>query len=289
MATTAKGGVVRDGKNYDPETGKLLRQVRDRNNSSQLNWEIDDSGGGMSLKDLQALDQSRANIKAQEDAKQASQGYGPDGRPLDVSFDSMIDPATGLLKSAYQLEARPDVTADQRAVDAIRSRGLAQGPSDWAKASLDKQKLEESGAMDSSRQQSAGAQAQTLASLMMRGGLSSGSRERLAGRSARDQMMAAQGVVRQGQQARADIGVQDENFKTDALKTTAGYDFQNAGLANQNRNYATEIQGKNLSAALNEINAKRGFEQEKWKTKMQEWGAGKTADAQKAASGGGKK
>lgn len=245
---------------------------------------------------VEAEKKRQAQVAAEAAAKEAervkaeaARGYDAQGRPLDPKFNSLIDATSGLLDPKYRLNGGADVTADQRAIEAIRQRGLSQGPSEWARAALDKQGLEQSSAMDQSRQQSAGAQAQTLASLMMRGGLSSGSRERLAGRSMRDQALSAQNVFRQGQTDRANIGMQDEQLKTDALKTTAGFDFQNANLGLQNRQYSTDVQKANLQAALNELQKNREFDMDKYKSKMQEWGAAKTADAQRAASGGGKK
>lgn len=287
-----KGGVIeavqKDGKYYDASSGKALKDISNGRTAAQ--WAVDESSPvGMNLKEMMELE----NVKAQNEAKRVEQarkdGYNANGRPIRPDFESQLDPATGLLQNKYQLTARPDVQVDQRAIDAIRNRGLAQGPSDWAKASLDKQALEQSGALDQARQQSAGAQAQTLANLMMRGGLSGGSRERLAGRGARDQMLAAQGVYRQGQLDRANIGVQDEQFKNQALKDTAGFDFQNANVAAQNRQYQTDVQGKNLSAALSEIQNKRAYDSEGYQERMKSWAAEQQSKAMAGASGGGKK
>lgn len=216
-------------------------------------------------------------------------GKNPDGSPKKIEWDSMIDPATGKMKDQYQLQAGADVQVDSRAMDEIRNRGLEKGPSAWANMATEKQRLEETGALDSARAQSAGAQAQTLSNLMMRGGLSGGSRERMAGNTLRDQVMMAQQVGRQGQLDRAGIGLQDQSMKNDFLKTTAGLDFQKAGLDMQNRDYKSKVDDRNLTNLLTEFGQKRGFDMDMWKKDMEVWGANKQSEAMANSSGGGKK
>lgn len=233
-----------------------------------------------SINQLMTAEQHRANM--------AAQGLNEDGSPIKKDFDSLIDPATGLLKKTYQLEARPDIAVDQRAIDEIRGRAFEKGDSAWARLALNKQALEEKTALDNSRAQSAGAQAQTLAALMQRGGVSSGSRERMGSRAARDQAMAAQGVYSGGAKARADIGLQDQTQKNDFLKAIPGLDFQNAQVANANRDYQTNVQKTNIGAALADIESKRNFDMGTYQEQMKKWAADQSSQVAQR-SGGGKK
>lgn len=216
-------------------------------------------------------------------------GTDAEGKPMALQFNSMIDPATGKLKDNVQLQAGADVQVDQRAIDEIRNRALEKGPSAWAKMAEEKQRIEETGALDNARAQSAGAQAQTLSNLMMRGGLQGGSRERIARGTLKDQMLAAQQVGRQGQLDRAGIGLQDQTFKNQFLNTTADLDFRNADLGLKNREYKSRVDEVNLRNLLGETQAERDFKMGTYKERMNTWGANKQADAMAKQGGGGKK
>jgi hypothetical protein len=217
-------------------------------------------------------------------------GKNKDGSAIRPEFNSLIDPKTGLLKQPYQLQALPDIKVDSRAMDAIREDALSQGPSKYAQLMEERQRLEQSDLLDQSRAQISGAQAQTMSDLAMSGGLSSGARERLASKGMDQQAIEAQKIARSGMLDRMNIGLQDQTRKDDLLKSTVGYDFQNANVANQNRAYQTDVNRTNIESALNENNAGRMFDMTKYQEEMKKWAAGKTADVQKsAASGGGKK
>lgn len=216
-----------------------------------------------------------------------AQGFEADGvTPRRPEWNTMLDP-NGDLQSRYLLQAQPDVTMDQRGVDAIRSRALATGPSAWAQMATSKQGLEQLAAMDQARQQSLGAQAQAMSQMAMRGGLGGGSRERMARGSMRDQLMAAQGVNRQGQLDRYNIGLQDEQNKYAAQKDLVNADWQNAQLGLQNRSYATDVNKFNIQNTMGETDARRQADLNTYNTRMQTWAANRSADAQAKAAGGG--
>lgn len=277
----------------DPATGQQV--YFDSATGRQMNYKYGDStatygtGSSINLKDLQAFQanqQKQADIKA---AQMAKQGLNPDGSPIRPDFQSLRDPNTGLLKEQYQLTDQGPINVDQRAMDELRSQALSAGPSKYAQMAYDKQALEQEDQLNQSRAQSAGAQAQSQAALMMSGGLSSGARERLAASGDRNQMMAAQQVSRQGQLDRANIGLNDANLKNQMLNSTVANDLKMADVANQNRAYSTDIQKANLGNSIQDATNEQLFNMERYKNQMQAWGANKQADATARAGSGGKK
>ncbi len=245
---------------------------------------------GLDVGTDQASNARIAELEAQqaEAKKLQSMGVNPDGSPIRPGWDSQLGP-DGLLKDNYRLTDRGLVQVDQRGIGAIRERALSQGPSAWAKMMTDKQKLEEQGARDQAAQSAQGQNAQAYNDLSMRGGVSGGARNRIAMMNSRNSMMAGQNVARQGMLDRANIGVQDETQRLGLLNNLAGLDFQQAGLDERNRAYSTDIQGRNINAALSELDKKRMQDMNVYSEQMKKWAAGKSADAQAAAGSGGKK
>lgn len=268
-----------------------LTQAQQQGQTAGPQMQMDPSRSGYGLPIAGSNSSQAAITKAQDTLNQAlqnqAQGVDSDGKPLNQTFNSLIDPATGLLQSKYQLQAGADVTAHSAAADKIRQMSMQAGPSDWAQSAYAKQGLGETDQMNAARNQSAGAQAQSLNALMMQGGLSSGARERIGNQSDRAQLMASQNVGRQGQLDRAGIDVQDQTNKNQYLNQAAGYDYQDAGLAQQNRIYDNGINQANITAAIGEVGNQRAFDQNQYNQQMQAWAANKSADAQKNASSGG--
>lgn len=253
-------------------------------NQVQKYWYNTDTGQEFSQ---QQYDDYLASQQFAEEQKKS--GLNADGSPIRPDFASIVDPKTGQLLPQYQLTAQPDITVDQTAINAIRDRALSKGPSAWAKMMTERQALEEAKARDDVRQASMTQAAQGYADLGMRGGVSSGARERLASGNSRNAMLKAQEVGRQGLLDRMNIGLQDETQRLDLLKTIPGYDFQNANIAAQNRDYRTKVDQTNLASYMQNNTNLNNYNMEGYKAGMEKWAAGKQADAQRSASGGGKK
>lgn len=217
-----------------------------------------------------------------------AQGKNPDGSAKDVKYTSKLNP-NGTLMDQYKLQAQPDIQMDMRAQNALRDRASSSA---WLDMMKGKQGLEEQNALQSASQGANTSAAQQMNSLAQRGGLSSGSRERMAKMAARDAMMAQQTARRQGMVDRSNLDIQNDQTQLGLNKDLVGYDQQNAQLAGQNRDYATNTADKNLTRTFDEQAQQRQFDMEQYKAKMAAWGAEKTADAQRAAAGasrGGKK
>lgn len=145
--------------------------------------------------------------------------------------------------------------AAQGNIDALQQRAFGTDTSPWAQKLYDQQALQESGALDQLGHEGALAQNQQLNSLAMQGGLEGGSRERLAKASSRDQMMARQGVFRQGQMDKLGIGINDEAQRMQLQQQMPGMNMQmdqyQTGLQQADRDVMNQIafgnQGKDMT------------------------------------------
>lgn len=218
-----------------------------------------------------------ARDRARKNAQAGRNNLPP--RPDDPSFNSRIDPATGLLKSQYQLQMPENVTADQRAISALRENALSQGPSRWAQQMTDQQRLEQLQQGSSLDKNLATSQANQRAAMASKGGLGAGQSSRLAQAALRAGMAGRQGISREGVNARLGIGIQDEQMKQENLRALPQMDLAMAGLQERNVNRGTEAQKYNLGATTDELNNQRDFDQSMWKTKLGEYAAGQDAQA----------
>jgi len=132
--------------------------------------------------------------------------------------------------TAPQAQAAMVPGLDNRALDALHGYALSDGPSPWLKLATEKQQADEATQLDRTAQQSAGAQAQAMDSIAMRGGLRGGSAENLARQSMENTLLGQQGVRAQGATQRLGLGMDDENRKMDILKGLPG---QNLGIWQQ--------------------------------------------------------
>jgi hypothetical protein len=139
-----------------------------------------------------------------------------------------------------------------------------KGGDSITQALLQKQGLEESGAMDKANRQGQQALQNANASLGMRGGLNQQNRANLARSNMRDSLMANQDVAKQGMSQRMDIQNQGQQMNRDADK-------------------------QNLGTLLTSIGGVNQFDLEKYKQQMAVQAANKQADATSHAGGGGKK
>jgi hypothetical protein len=244
------------------------------------------------------------------------------GAPAMPDFVSQLD-KNGNIKSNYNLapgtvnfsSILPGVSnninavnIDRNALNALKDRALQTGPSAWLQLQNQNQGLDELNQVENAKQQAAGNNAQAEAQLAMRGGISSGARERMARAGSNSALQAAQGIRRQGQGDRTNLGIADENTKTGLLSQLPGmeqsyaqFDLgkqtylgdlakqqQGAQLDTQkyNADQATNAQKFNIQNSLNEILQKRAYDMGQYNETMKAWAADKTAEAQNS---GGKK
>lgn len=231
-----------------------------------------------------------AQLAAEEKKRVAdlkARGLNPDGSPIAPEYQSLADPKTGQLKSQYQLQMQTLDPSKLEGYNMIKALATAQGPSQYAQAANKQAAFNRENMMDAAGQQSVSSMNQALGSLAMRGGVSSGSRERMAMQGQRDLLNSRQGAYRQEAGSLMDIMLQDEKMKRDAqtqFATAEGNIAQgNLGIQNKQAEY-------NLGTLLKDQATAQDFKMDKYKTDSDRWAAGKQAEATRAAgnSGGGK-
>lgn len=247
------------------------------------------------------------------------------GMPAYPDITNLLDP-NGNLKSNYALAAQGDVgftsnindlqnrlngiQLNKQGLEAIRKRALTEGPSDWEKLALQKQKLEEGTALDNAAAQSRSGLSSSYSDMARRGGLSTGARERLARAGSRDLLQQRQQTARTGMGQRLDISTAGENQRLDLLKQLPGMEVQalqpeiqktsmwqnmaqdeaarkqNLDLAN--RQYSTDVNKFNLANVMGEVGRQDAAKLAQYQEKMKAYIGDKQAEATKN-SGGGKK
>lgn len=182
------------------------------------------------------------------------------GAPRDVTFSGTPNP--------YDLTdtSQQNLFANTQALDFMKNRAMSAEDSPWLKLQLQKQGLEQTTAMDNAARQSVTGTEQAQSNLAMRGGLSSGARERLARGGQEDLLSSRQNIGAAGDLNRLGLRTADEQIKMNLLSQIPGMDI---GFANQKANlYAQNTANQmaqqqfnasgNLSADTG--NANRGFQ-----------------------------
>lgn len=217
---------------------------------------------------LQALQQKWNALKQNPgyetltpDEAEKSAGVTPPG------WQGMTDLQTGQLLDQYKINPFAGAASQK-----VRDMALSTGPTDYAKAALGQQQFEEAQARGNVGLQQQQQNSAALANLSRMGGLGGGARTSLARSGARDALMAAQGVGAQGVMSRANIAQNDAQLKQQLLGTTA--DVERAGDT------------ANIDTLKANLQAKAGFDANRYNQQMQAWAAKQQADATRAAGGG---
>ncbi len=173
-------------------------------------------------------------------AQQKAMGLNPDGSPLRPDFKSITDVDTGQLKDSYQLKSgtlTPEKLqwdkSDNGTLDptkgagyqAFQNEALRTGPSQWAQLQQQQNSQNKMQGLESAARQASSGAAQARGQLSMRGGLSSGARERMASGGARDLLAARQGVNRGFNADSLTTNINDENKRMNALAQLPGMEI----------------------------------------------------------------
>lgn len=200
-------------------------------------------------------------------------GYGITGGGQNIyginspEYLTMRDPVTGELSSRF---TETMGSANQALLD----KAMTQGDTPWA--SLQRQQLQNQYGTDMGNlaQSSASQLAQARGNLAMRGGLGSGSRERLGSAGMYQQMLGQQGLGQNLANNNLNVSIQDEATKNNLLQSMGNVQ-QGIQQGNINR-LGMDVSGQNL------------FNQQNYAEAMKAYGAQKTGEAQAKAAEGGK-
>jgi hypothetical protein len=216
--------------------------------------------------------------------------YDAAGRPIRNDYQTMTD-KDGNLLSQYRVGDKigDDINVDKTAMNQLQARATSQGPSAWAQMSKQKLAMEQAGAINKNQRQAQAGLNQGLTSLAGRGGVSAGQKALLASQAARGRFAGDQGIRQQGLMGNLGIDMQDDQTKTQLLSQLPGMQLNQANFDQSQRAYRNTAMDLDNQRAMKDIAGFNAYNADAYSKAMQEWGAGKTADAQARSGGGGKK
>lgn len=233
--------------------------------------------------DLLSGDRQRRMTKEEEE-KQAAYGRAYGGEDPSYTYDSPLtkdDQGNAMLSGGYESKTQvmPGYEAqyNSQPLEALNQRAMTPGLSSWAQMQLENQKREQMGQASALNQQAAGAAAQARSALASRGGLSSGSAERLAAEAMKNKMYGAQGIAGAGSKARLGIGAADEMQRMDLMKALPGMNLAKANSWAQIAQGDRANEQFNISNRLAEQKNKAAIDFQKYQEQMKQRAADKLA------------
>jgi hypothetical protein len=219
--------------------------------------------------------------KAQRDANSEAQGLFNVAKPNQPTWQDLRDPSTGLLGGNLKLDPGQDININQDALNELRGIATsAPGTSPWEKMMNDKQGLEQTRQQQEASANNARATARARAQMAMGRGSSAGDARSIAKQGATQYTGQLQDVNRQGELDRLGIGTQAYQQKLGLLQQLPGMEVANAQPQFQNREMDMRAQQYNIDNAVNEQNAKRGFDMNMYNTNMGAWAGAQMGKAQ---------
>lgn len=189
---------------------------------------------------------------------------------LPPGFRGITDQKTGQLLDMYKINPFEGAASQK-----LEQEALGTGPSDWAKNALEAEKADEAQQRGAAGLQAQTANSQAMDTLARVGGLGGGARTSLARSSARDALNSAQNVGAAGAARRYGITDTDTQRRQELLGQTADVERQ-ADVAN-------------IGAMTGDLQNQAVYNANRYNQQMQAWAAKQSADATRAAGGGGGK
>lgn len=224
---------------------------------------------------------------AQEEARVAklkAEGRNADGSMIHPEYDSLIDPTTGGLKAPYQLRAGVIDPTTLEGYQALKTEAMRKGPSAWALLQKQMQDQARMAGMEKASAQTASGTAQARSGLAMRGGLSSGSRERIAAGGLKALLEARQGIGRADTSNRLNIDTTDEQNR---LLNLNKFNDSELGLNKYNTDIKNNEQTYNLTNLLQDKKNQEAHRMAVYQEDNKKWAANKDAQATANSGGGG--
>lgn len=181
---------------------------------------------------------------------------------------------------APELEKRlAGLNLDTRGLDAYRAEALRKNPSRWANLQTQKQFQEEMAQRERAKNEGASATTNAQSALAMRGGLSSGAKERLEMAGNKNQMNASQDVGRQGILNRMQIGINDETNRISQLGALPGMENQAFQMNMNKENMWDMARNQDLNRTIAENQNRNQYNQGVYGQQMAAWAANRQASA----------
>lgn len=200
----------------------------------------------------------------------------PADAPEMPAYQAVYDPATMSLLPSYEQQ----VAANDQGYQQMRKEALRRGPSAWAGLAKTQQAAEAKQQRENAIKASAGQAGQGMDMLAMRGGLSSGARERLAESGGTNALNMQQGINRQEGLNNLQVGLNDEQQRMQNLSALPGAE-------NQRVNAWEGVKSKDLASVVAENQNRSQYNQHKYDQQMAAWAAAQQANATEHSGGGG--
>lgn len=203
------------------------------------------------------------------DKSRAQGGFDPyGGMPTAPAYD---EAAAKKILAGYKGAAEGGMPS-QVGLDAFRNSAMRAGPSPWAVMAGQKTGQEASAARQKGARDVASQAANASTALAMRGGMQTGTRERLARQAGLSRLNLNQDIARQEAGNRLQIGINDEQNRLSQLGLLPGMEMNMADA--KRRALLTGVQGEER-----ELDRRTGFNQNLYGQNMSAWAANKQADA----------
>ena len=195
-------------------------------------------------------------------------GPAPGDRPGELAYSSVYDPTTMAMLPGYEQQ----VEKNGQGYNQFRGEALRRGPGAWALLAKVQQAMEAKAQREKAGKSAASERAGALNDLAMRGGLSSGARERLAETGATNALNMTQGINRQEGLNNLQVGLNDEQQRQAQLAALPGMEAARVtGWEN--------TKAKDLEALMNENKSRNEFNMNKYNAQMSAWAAERQAQA----------
>lgn len=226
--------------------------------------------GGLSVNDTGSALAGGGRLDFGGFFKDPGQGFNVDysTMPKTPGFNPIYDPNSMSMLPGYQ----DYIKKNSGGYDAFRAMALRNGPSNWANLAATQQDMQGMDQRNKAAQETNAATAGAQDQLAMRGGLTSGARERAVEAGANNLTGSQQGIDRQTGQNKLQIGMNDEQNRMSELGQLPGMESSRAGQwegvrAGDNANLMAENQAKNQ------------YSQNLYGQQMTAWAAGQQAQA----------
>lgn len=199
-------------------------------------------------------------------------------QPYRPQYHPAYDPKTQSISPGLN-DQLDGIAMDTRGIDQFRNEALRGGPSAWAQLAGKQQDKQAMQARGAASKNAAGNAAEARGMLAMRGGLSSGARERIGRDSMRSQLAMDQQIGQNADNNKTQIGMNDEQNRINELGQLPG--MENQRYASQLSGIQTGVQGQqyDINNAVSQGDKRNLFNLQNYHEQMGAWGANKQANA----------
>jgi hypothetical protein len=202
----------------------------------------------------------------------------PGAMPSTPGYSPVYDPST--MASLPGTEDRLNtINPNRKGLEKFREEATRSRPSVWARLSKEKNFSEEAGARDRNRAVGRNAVAQAESDLAMRGGLSSGARERIARKGATDVLAMDQDVSRQANTNEMQIDINDEQNRISQLSMLPGMENQAYQLDLSEFDRWNAAKNADIQRLADENARRNAFNMKLYETEMEKYAADRQAHA----------